>query len=228
MIYKNKKIIALIPARSGSKSIRNKNIIYYKGKPLIYHSIKIALKSKLINKVIVSTDSKKYQKITKNFGAEVPFLRPKKISSNTSLDFDYILHATKFLIKNNCFPDIIVLLRPTTPNRKVEIIDKAIRIFIKNFDNYDSMRSVSKFNQPPQKLFMIKNGKLIGFFDKYIKGEYHSFPRQKFPQTYLPNGYVDIFKPEFFLKNNKLHGKIYPFLTEESLDIDYKKDFKKM
>ena len=227
MINKNKKIIALIPARSGSRSIRDKNIIYYKGKPLIYHSIKVALKSKLINKVIVSTDSKKYQKISKNFGAEVPFLRPKKISSNTSLDFDYILHATKFLIKNNFYPDMIVLLRPTTPNRKVEIINKAIRFFIKNFDDYDSMRSVSKFNQPPQKLFMIMSGKLTGFFDKYIKGEYHSYPRQKFPQTYLPNGYVDVFKPKFFLKKNKLHGKICPFLTEEILDIDNEQDFKK-
>ena len=78
MDYKNKKIIVIIPARSGSKSIKDKNIILYKGKPLISYSIQIALKSKLVNRVIVSTDSKKYANISKKFGAEVPFLRPKK------------------------------------------------------------------------------------------------------------------------------------------------------
>ena len=98
----------------------------------IYHSIKTALKSKLVDKVIVSTDSKKYAKLSKKFGAEVPFLRPKKFSSDTSIDYDYILHATKFIIKNNYYPDLIVLLRPTTPNRKTEIVDKGIRFFIKN------------------------------------------------------------------------------------------------
>ncbi len=90
------------------------------------------------------------------------------------------------------------------------------------------MRSVSIFNQPPQKLFQIKDNRLIGFFDKYLGGEYHSKPRQNFPNTYLPNGYIDAFKPDFFMKKkNKLFGKILPFITEEILDIDEKKDFKK-
>ena len=165
MIYKNKKILAIIPARSGSRSIKDKNIIFYKGKPLIYYSIKTALKSKFKDRVIVSTDSKKYQKISKNFGAEAPFLRPRKFSSNTSLDYDYILHTTKYVIKNNYYPDLIVLLRPTTPNREINIVNKGIRLFIKNFNKYDSMRSVSEFNQPPQKLFMIDKDRLKGFFD---------------------------------------------------------------
>ena len=226
MIYQKKKILAIIPARLDSKSIKNKNISPYKGKPLIYYSIKTALKSKLIDKVIVSTDSKKYQKISKNFGAEAPFLRPKKFSIDTALDYDYILHATKFMIKNNYHPDLVVLLRPTTPNRKTDIVDKGIRFFIKDLKSYDSMRSVSEFNQPPQKFFMIRNKRLKGFFDKTLSGEYHAYPRQKFAKTYLPNGYVDIFKPKFFLKNNKLYGKMYPFITADTLDIDYKKDLK--
>ena len=221
-----KKILAIIPARSGSKSIKDKNIIDFKGKPLIYYSIRAALKSKLINKVIVSTDSKKYQKISKSFGAEAPFLRPKKYSTDVSVDYDYILHCVKFLLKKDYSPDIVVLLRPSSPNRDSKIIDMGIKFFIRNLKNYDSMRSVSKFNQPPQKLFMIKNGKLKGFFDKILKGEYHAQPRQKFPKTYLPNGYIDIFKPNFFLKYKKLHGKILPFITKDILDIDEKKDLK--
>jgi N-acylneuraminate cytidylyltransferase len=226
MIYTNKKILAIIPARSGSRSIKDKNIIFYKGKPLIYYSIKTALKSKFIDRVIVSTDSKKYQTISKNFGAEAPFLRPKKFSTDTSLDYHYILHTTNYMIKNNYYPDLIVLLRPTTPNREINIVNKGIRLFIKNFNKYDSMRSVSEFNQPPQKFFMIKKDRLRGFFDKTLSGEYHALPRQKYPKTYLPNGYIDIFKPKFFLKNKILHGKICPFITEETLDIDNKNDLK--
>ncbi len=222
----NKKIIAIIPARSGSKSIKDKNIVRYKGKPLIYHTIRAALKSKLISRVIVSTDSKKYQKISEKFGAEVPFLRPKKFSNDNSLDYDYISHATKFLIREKYYPDLIVLLRPTTPDREILVVDKGIKFFIKNLNSYDSMRSVSEFNQPAQKLFMIKNNRLKGFFDKNLSGEYHAHPRQKFPKPYLPNGYLDVFKPKFFLKKKKLYGKMCPFLTKNTLDIDYKKDLK--
>jgi len=220
-------IITIIPARKGSKSIKNKNIINYKGKPLIYHSIKTALKSKLINTVVVSTDSKKYQSMVIKFGASAPFLRPNKYSNDNSSDRDFIIHASKFLISKNNYPDLIVLLRPTTPNRDIKIVNKGIKLFIKNFKKYDSMRSVSKFNQPPQKLFMIKNKTLKGFFDKVLKGEYHSHPRQKYTKTYLPNGYIDILKPSFFLNNkNKLWGKIQPFLTNETLDIDTQSDLK--
>ena len=228
-MQKNKKnILALIPARSGSESIKDKNIKFYKGKPLLAHSINIAKKSSLIDKIIVSTDSKKYKKISEKFGAEVPFLRPKKISSSKSLDIDFIKHCFNYLENLNYFPDVIILLRPTSPNRKVKTLDKGIKFFLKNYNRYDSMRSVSIFNQPPQKLFQIKDNRLIGFFDKYLGGEYHSKPRQNFPNTYLPNGYIDAFKPDFFMKKkNKLFGKILPFITEEILDIDEKKDFKK-
>ena len=220
-------IVAIIPARKGSKGIKNKNIVNYKGKPLIYHSIKTALQSKLIDKVIVSTDSKKYQSLSIKFGASAPFLRPQNYSRDNSLDRDYILHASKFLISKNYYPDLIILLRPTTPNRLVQIVNKGIKLFIKNYKKYDSMRSVSEFNQPPQKFFMIKNKILKGFFDKELKGEYHSYPRQKYPKTYLPNGYIDILKPSFFLNNkNRLFGKIQPFLTDKTLDIDKKSDVK--
>ena len=90
------------------------------------------------------------------------------------------------------------------------------------------MRSVSKFNQPPQKMFYIKNKTLKGYFDSKYRYEYHSYPRQKFSQSYLPNGYVDILKPSYFLNsNNRLFGEICPFITEEILDIDEKKDLLK-
>jgi CMP-N-acetylneuraminic acid synthetase len=224
---KKLKVLSLIPARSGSQTIKNKNIIVYKGKPLIYHTIKAAIKSRYINKVVVSTDSKKYQKIAIKFGAEVPFLRPKNISHHNSHDRDLAIHALKFYLKKNYFPDLIVFLRPTTPNRNVKVIDNAIKYFYKKIKKFDSMRSVCKVNQPPQKMFQLKGKRLVGFFDGILKNEYHSFPRQKFPQALLPNGYVDILKPSFFFKkkNNALFGKkILAYFTERTLDIDVKED----
>jgi N-acylneuraminate cytidylyltransferase len=224
-----KKIIAIIPARKGSKSIKGKNIIPFKGRPLLYYSIRVALKSKLIDEVIVSTDSKKYKKIAIKYGAKVPYLRPKKYSSDKSLDIDFMRHAARYFIKRydqNSF--FFVLLRPTTPMRDYKIVDLGIKKFMKNFNRYDSMRSVSRFNQPPQKMFYIKKKTLMGYFDDKYKFEYHSYPRQSFFQSYLPNGYIDILKPSYFLNSKKkLFGKIYPFITKEILDIDEKKDLLK-
>jgi N-acylneuraminate cytidylyltransferase len=223
------KIVALIPARQGSKSVKDKNIKIYNNKPLIYHTIEIAKKSKLISRIIVSTDSQKYANLAIKFGAEVPFLRPKKFATDKSLDYEWINHATRFLLKkNNYLPDLILHLRPTTPNRDVFIIDKAIEYFLRNYHKVTSMRSVSLFSQPPQKFLQIKKGFLKGFFDQLLKFDYTNYPRQFYPETYLPNGYIDILKPSFFLRNKTLHGnKVLPFITEQTLDIDLEKDFDK-
>ena len=93
------KILAIIPARSGSKSIKDKNIVSYKGKPLLAHSVLVAKKSSKIDRIIVSTNSKKYKKIAEAYGAEVPFLRPNKISSSKSLDAEFIKHCCFFFDK---------------------------------------------------------------------------------------------------------------------------------
>ena len=221
-------IVAIIPARCGSKSIKNKNIIKYKNKPLIYHSIKIALKSKLIDRVIVSTDSKKYAEISKKIGAEVPFLRPKKFSKDHSNDSEWIHHAIGYLINNEkYYPHLIIHLRPTSPNRELKTLEDGIKWFLRNKDKSTSMRSVSNFSQPPQKLFQIKKDFLTGFFNKKYKGEYHSKPRQDYPETYLPNGYIDILKTSYILKSNKIYGdKILSYVTHPTLDIDTKQDLK--
>lgn len=224
---KKYKILGVILARSGSKSIKNKNITIINGEPLIAYTISSALKSKSFQNIVVSTDSKKIQKISKKFGAEAPFLRPKKISQDNSHDKDLVVHALQYLSKEKYFPDLIIFLRPTTPNRNPKTIDNGIKYYLKNITKFDSMRSVSFTNQPPQKLFYIKGKKLIGFFEENLKGEYHSLPRQSFPQAFLPNGYVDILKPKFFLKKKKdvfFGNKILAYFTEKTLDIDVKED----
>ena len=139
-----KNILAVIPARGNSKSIKNKNIKLLFGKPLIYYSINIAKRSKSINRIIVSSDSKKIINIAKKYGAEAPFVRPKELSKDNSEDYGLFLHCLKWLEKNeNYIPDLIVHLRPTYPIRSAKIVDKAIKFALRK-KGYDSIRSVSE------------------------------------------------------------------------------------
>ena len=124
---KDIKILGLIPARSGSKRIPRKNIMPLNGKPLIAYTIETAKKSKYINKVLVSTDSKEIASVARRYGAEVSFLRPKSISQDDSTEMQFLEHALEwFLEYENYEPDLIVLLYPTSPFRKPESIDKAV------------------------------------------------------------------------------------------------------
>ena len=221
-------IVAIIPARKGSKGIKNKNIIIYKKKPLLFHSIKSALKLNKVDRVIVSTDSKKYKSLANKFGAEV-ILRPKKISGSKSLEKEYLMHTYNYLkYKENYIVDLFVLLRPTCPDRNTNDLKKALEISIENFDRYTSLRSVHLVHNPPQKVFKIKNKYLSGYFNGSLKGEYHSMPRQIYDLCYSPNSFFDALKPKYFLKyksKNKLWGKkIYPYITNFYKDIDSKKD----
>lgn len=225
------KILAVIPARSGS-SVKNKNIKKYKGKPLIFHTINVAINSKLINRIIISTDSTKYKKLCENKykkKIEIPFLRPKSISGKFSKDYEWIKHCLLFLKKKeNYIPDLVVHLRPTTPNRDKKILDKAVNFFIRNYKSATSLRSASEFSQPPEKMFKIVNGYFKGYFKNKYPIEYYNHSRQKFSKPFLPNGYIDILKPNVILKSGLLHGKkILPYITNQTNDIDNLDDFKK-
>ena len=161
------KILCIIPARSGSRGIIDKNIILLNGKPLIVYSIEQALNSKYYKymRIIVSTDSEKYALISKKYGAEVPFLRPKEISQDLSLDEEFINHTVDYLRSvENYYPDIILQLRPTYPTRKVEIIDKCIELFLEKRDEYDSLRTVIPYEKSPYKMYRIINENLVPLF----------------------------------------------------------------
>lgn len=221
-------IVALIPARSGSKGIKHKNIKLYKGEPLIAHSIKIALKSKYINDVYVSTDSKKYQEIAEECGAKTTPLRPLEISDDLSPDIDVF----KFFLDNmKDKPDIIIQLRPTYPNRDVELLDDCILKFIENYEKYDSLRTVINLKKTPYKMYYIENNELKPYFSSFQDLiEPYNQARQYFPETYLHNGCIDIVKSSVILENNLLSGKnIYPYIMneDEDNDIDDIFDFKK-
>jgi N-acylneuraminate cytidylyltransferase len=225
---KNIKIVALIPARSGSKGIINKNIKLYKGIPLLAHSVKIALECKYINKVFVSTDSSEYQKIALDYGSELMPLRPIEISDDLSPDIDTFKHFLNWIEDK---PDIIIQLRPTYPNRSIELLNNCIEYFTDNYENYDSLRTVVPIEKTPYKMYYIENNILNPFLSIYKNiQEPFNQARQNFPQSYLHNGCIDIIKSDFVLKKNLLSGKkILPFIMNENEidDIDNIIDFEK-
>lgn len=228
MIKRKLKILALIPARSGSKGIPKKNIISLNGYPLVAYSIAVARLSKYINRIIVTTDDKLIANVSRKFGAETPFLRPKKISKDNSLDIEFFRHALEWLkAYENYIPDLVVHLRPSTPLREPKIIDKAILEILKD-KKATALRSGERFKkESPYKIFR-KKGAYCSFYGKGDfpdNNEYYNYPRQRLPFVYRPNGYVDILVPEVLRKTKLLHGKrIRAFITEEVADIDNKED----
>ena len=224
-------VLALIPARGGSKGIKMKNIKEFRGKPLIYWSIKLALDCKVVNRVIVSTDNKNIKRVAEECGADVPFLRPKEISGDLSPDYEFIKHCLDYLKENGeDEPDIIVQLRPTYPTRKLEILNETLDIFIKNLDKYDSLRTVYEMEKSPYKMYNIEDGELKPLF-KEVKGikEPYNQCRQLLPKTYIHNGYIDLIKTEIVEKKYSITGdRIYPYLMskEEYHDIDTEEDWK--
>lgn len=214
-------VLAVIPARKGSKSIKDKNIRLISGKPLIVYSIEHALKSKMINRVIVSTDSKKYASIAKKFGAEVPFLRPDDIAQDDSTDLDVFLHCLKWLEANEGYlPNVCVHLRPTHPIRKVDDIDKMIKILLQNSE-IDSVRSIVRSKEIPFKMWLREeNGMIQPVVRTNIK-EAYNLPRQKLPVSYYQNASVDVVKASVIRKSKSMNGKkIYGYIMDEFFDID--------
>lgn len=216
-------ILALIPARGGSKGVPRKNIKLLHDLPLIGYSIKCAQESKLINKIIVSTDCEEIKSVAEQFGIEVPFLRPKEFSTDTSLDGDFIKHSLQWLqTHENYIPDIIILLRPTTPLRQSDVVDKAITTILEN-ENASGLRSSHEVSESPFKWFTVENNYYAPICNEYSLEDTNK-PRQAFPKVYLPNGYVDIIKPSYL--DDMIYGKkILSFITKTSYEIDTLEDF---
>ncbi len=227
-LKKKQKVIAIIPCRSGSKGVKDKNILKLFGKPLIYYSILFAKSCNFIDRVIVSTDSKKYAMIAKKLGAEVPVLRPKKISKDNSLDIELFKHMINFLKKKEKYnPDIVIHLRPTNPIRKVKIMKKAFNTLVIK-KNISSVRSISKLPKNIYKCFYLNNENILeAVAKKFINNkEFFNLPRQRLPNSYYLNGIYDVFRAKL-IKQNMISGKkIYGIVTKENLDIDTNEDVK--
>lgn len=224
-----KKILAIIGARSGSKEFKNKNIKKLGDKPLMGWIIKAAIKSNLINRTIVSTDSKRYAKIARSFKAETPILRPKKLSTDSSRELDFIKHMLKWLKKNeNYKPDIIVRLLATCPFQKTKDIDSVIKIILKK--KYDSAVIISKARQHPEKALKIigkKNKKLVSYIGNKGTHVGSNNNRQAYTPAYFRANVIAC-KANIIKKYNSLTGSKVGYIIipkKRSIDIDSKEDF---
>lgn len=216
-------ILAVIPARGGSKGVPRKNIKPLAGKPLIYYSIEQAKRSKYISRIVVSTEDNEISEMAKEYGVEV-IKRPLELAKDDSPTIDVILHVLDFLRnKEDYVPDVIVLLQPTSPLRTSEDIDHAIELFLSCQDCL-SLVSVTEFDNSPFWAMKIENSYLSPMFDiKYFK-----MRRQELPKAYKPNGAIFITTPTVLYRYRTFYTEktiAYVMPPERSVDIDTEFDF---
>ena len=228
---KKVEILALIPARSNSKSIHRKNIREFAGYPLIAYSLTAALRSKHVSRVVVSTDDEKIAAISREFGAEIPFLRPEELARDDTKDFPVFEHALLWLEKNEKYkPEIIVQLRPTSPVIPVGLIDDAIEALI-NHPRADSIRGVITSEQNPYKTWHIQtNGTLRPVLQIDGLPEAYNVPRQELPETYWQTGHIDVIRRKTILEKHSMSGDtIFPVVIKPAfaIDIDTHLDWKR-
>jgi len=219
-MIKGKAVVAIIPARGGSKGIPKKNIRLLGGKPLIAYSIEAALKSKFIDRVIVSTENEEIAKIAKKYGAEI-IKRPRELAADETPTIDVIFHVLEII--KGYYPKVIVVLQPTSPLRTTQDINSAVKLFLEN--DCESVVSVCEAEPSPYWSFKIERGYL-----KPIFGEnYLRMRRQKLPKLYVPNGAIEISRPEILHKYRSFYCKEttpYVMPPERSIDIDSEIDLK--
>jgi len=220
----NKEVWAIIPARSGSKSVKDKNIMPLSGHPMIAYTINTALQCSNISRVIVSTDSQDYADIALEYGADVPFLRPASISGDSSTDIEFFQHAVSWFKKEEGYvPEYFAHLRPSTPIRSSMVVDKAIEEFL--CSQYSALRSVHKMSDTSYKTFEIEDSKLKTLCNGAFDIEFTTKPRQAFPVTFNPNGYIDIVRTSM-IENALMHGdNVKAFITDTTYEIDEIDDF---
>ena len=230
-MYKGKKILCIIPARSGSKGLKNKNILKIKNKELIYYPIKTSLKSKYIDYVLFSSDSRYFIKIARNYKANCPFVRPKRLSADNTTSYQVIKHGIQFLEKNfNLVFDYIICLEPTSPLTNHIDVDKSIKKIIDK--KYKSLVSVMKSEKYsiPYHFDMNKDGKILST----IKNQNFKKRRQLIKNTYILDGSLYIANINDFLKcksfiTSKTIGHVMPkiknFEIDDILDFRIVKNF---
>jgi N-acylneuraminate cytidylyltransferase len=214
------KIVAIVPARSGSKSVVDKNLQEVQGISLLAWSVGISKMVDVAIPVFVDTDSPDYALEAQKSGATVPFLRHENLASDTSTDFETL---KAFCSGLELSPDTIVLhLRPTTPLRSPNVVRRGVRTFVDGANAFTALRSVHENPTSPYKAFEMEPDKQL----KPVAGLTRSMaesnlPRQSFPTTYLGNGYVDLFRVSNLTEYGTVHGpRVLGFVTEFALDAD--------
>jgi CMP-N,N'-diacetyllegionaminic acid synthase len=228
MLDKQPNIVALIPARSGSKRVPDKNIRPLAGHPLMTYSIAAALQSNIFKAVIVSTDSQRYAEIARHYGAEVPFLRPAKIAGDTSPDIEWVEHTLTQLRNNGQDYEYFSILRPTSPFRLPETIRRACKEFLAA-EGVDSLRAVEKCQQHPGKMWIVRGSRMLPLLPMGpAQQPWHSSQYPSLPEVYVQNASLEIAKTRLIFEDKTIAGNVLmPFFTEnfEGFDVNSEYDW---
>ena len=219
-------IVALIPARAGSKRVPDKNIRRLAGHPLIAYSIAAALQSKIFKAVIVSTDSDRYADIARHYGAEVPFLRPAEIAGDTSPDIDWVAYTLDRLRKDGQEFDCFSILRPTSPFRLPATIQRAWDEFLAQ-EGVDSLRAVEKCQQHPGKMWIVRGNRMMPLLSMGpAEQPWHSSQYPSLPEVYVQNASLEIAKTRVVFKEKTIAGNVLmPFFTKNYEGFDVNSDY---
>ncbi|MBP7213969.1 MAG: acylneuraminate cytidylyltransferase [Anaerolineaceae bacterium] len=229
-MVKAPEVLAIIPARGGSKGVPRKNLREFAGAPLIAYSIVAALQAEMVSRVIVSTDDEEIAAIAREWGAETPFMRPAALAQDDTTDFPVFEHALTWLKENEGYQaDIIIQLRPTSPVRPVGLLDEAIRKLIAH-PEADCVRGVVPAGQNPYKMWQLRaDGSLKPILGVEGIKEAYNTPRQALPETFWQTGHIDAIRSSTILEKHSLTGEIILPIHIDPLytvDIDTLEDFK--
>ena len=221
-------IVALIPARAGSKRVPGKNIRPLAGHPLIAYSIAAALDSGIFAAVIVSTDAEQYLDVAKHYGAESPYLRPSEISGDLSPDIEWISYTLERLRDDGRTFDCFSILRPTSPFRQPATIARAWKNFLAE-EGVDSLRAVEKCQQHPGKMWVVRGNRMIPLMPLSPAGQpWHSSQYQSLPEVYVQNASLEIAWSRVVFDGRTIAGNVQmPFFTEglEGFDVNHPDDW---
>jgi CMP-N-acetylneuraminic acid synthetase len=215
-------ILALIPARGGSKGIPHKNIRPFAGHPLIAFSIAAALQSERVTRVIVSTDDDEIAKISRSYGAETPFMRPAELAADRTVDLPVFQHALTWLGEHeNYHPEVILHLHPTSPVRPRGCLDRGIQLMMDHPDA-ECVRSVLEPPQSPYKMWRIddQSGRMIPLLTVPGISEPYNIPRQSLPKAYVQTGHMNAIRPGTIQKGSMTGQVILPYIIDAQYEVD--------
>jgi len=222
-------IIALIPARAGSKRVPDKNIKVLAGHPLMAYTIACALQSRVFSAVVVSTDSEHYAEISRHYGAEVPFLRPGELASDLSPDIEWVEFTLDELRRAGREYDCFSLLRPTSPFRQPATIVRAWKEFLAE-DGVDSLRAVEKCRQHPGKMWVVRGRRMLPLLPLSPENQpWHSSQYQSLPEVYVQNASLEIGRTQVVFEGRTIAGNVLlPFFTQgyEGFDLNQPYDWR--
>jgi N-acylneuraminate cytidylyltransferase len=226
MPEKQKTIVALIPARSGSKRVPDKNIRLLAGHPLIAYSIAAALQSKVFKTVIVSTDSERYADIARHYGAEVPFMRPPAIAGDKSPDIEWVEYTLARLRESGQGSDCFSILRPTSPFRLPETIRRAWQEFLSQ-EGVDSLRAVEKCQQHPGKMWIVRGKRMLPLLPMGpAEQPWHSSQYPTLPEVYVQNASLEIARAAVVFEEKTIAGNtVMPFVTKDYEGFDVNSNY---